>query len=154
MNLSKNITFEAMTNTSQGRVLLAANRAEAGRYLVNMKDHACFILEPIWAKYGPYTITSGFRGPSLNTKIGGSPTSLHCYGKAADLWRPDWTWEKLDEVCLWLQKDSGLKWGEFVREKRTATKTTPQRTWLHIASPAPGNNMEMWDGIDNKYTRR
>jgi len=149
MSLTGHFTFEELTDTSDAK-LLAANRAEASPFLLNLIDLADHILEPLRAKYGPITISSGFRGPTLNSAVGGAKTSLHCIGKAADCVRPDWTWEKLDEVCLWLKNASGLRWGEFVREKRTKTGTT----WLHITTPAPGNSMEMWDGIDGKYTRR
>lgn len=149
MKLTEHFTFEELTHTDNA-ALLAANRAEAGLYLANLTDLAKFILEPLRAKYGPITISSGFRGPSLNAALHGEKTSLHCFGKAADCVRPEWTWEKLDEVCLWIAKQSGLKWGEIVREKRTKTGTT----WLHITIPAPGNNMELWDGIDGKYTAR
>lgn len=147
MNLSPHLTFEEMTHTKHA-ALRDANRAEAGKYLINLKDFASFIFEPLRARYGPITVSSGFRGPTLNAKVGGSTSSLHCFGYAGDLKRPDWTWEKLDEVCRWLYQESGLRWGEFVREKRTLTGAT----WLHITSPARGNLMEMWDGIDNKYT--
>lgn len=149
MKLSEHFSFEELTDTTEA-ALQAANRTEAGIYLANLTDLAIFILEPLRAKYGPITISSGFRGPTLNAKVHGEKTSLHCSGKAADCVRPEWTWEKLDEVCLWIAKESGLKWGEVVREKRTKSGAT----WLHITSPAPGNNMELWDGIDNKYTLR
>ena len=32
----------------------------------------------------PVTITSGYRGPQLNAAVGGSSTSAHCHGLAAD----------------------------------------------------------------------
>ncbi len=43
------------------------------------------ILDPIRLYYKkPLIITSGYRCKKLNTLIGGSSTSQHCFGKAAD----------------------------------------------------------------------
>ena len=149
MRLTEHFTFEELTNSTARPDLVAANREEAGRlYLANLTDLAKFILEPIRAKYGPLIVDNGFRGEVLNKAVGGASTSLHRIGKAADVSRKDWTWERLGEVMLWLKNESGLRWGEAIREKRTKTGGI----WLHITTPAPGNVMEMWGGIDGKYT--
>lgn len=148
MNLSRYLSFETMTHTDYAG-LQEANRAEGKIFIPNMCDFGRFVFDKLCEKWGNITMSSGFRGPSLNKQVHGEKYSLHCFGKAGDCQRPDWTWTKLDEVCLWLPK-SGIVWGEAVREKRTKTGST----WLHITSPAPGNHMELWDGIDGKYTAR
>lgn len=44
------------------------------------------VLQPIRLHFGlPITISSGYRSPQLNTAIGGSATSDHCLGMAADI---------------------------------------------------------------------
>lgn len=44
------------------------------------------VLETIRAHFGaPVTITSGYRTPQYNTKVGGVAHSQHCYGTAADI---------------------------------------------------------------------
>lgn len=44
------------------------------------------VLQPVRMHFGrPVTISSGYRSPKLNTAIGGSPTSDHCLGMAADI---------------------------------------------------------------------
>jgi hypothetical protein len=43
------------------------------------------ILQPLRDKFGPVTITSGYRSPAVNTAVGGSPVSDHCLGMAADI---------------------------------------------------------------------
>jgi zinc D-Ala-D-Ala carboxypeptidase len=46
------------------------------------------VLEPVRAHFGPVTITSGFRCVRLNKAVGGSGTSQHCFGEAADFHVP------------------------------------------------------------------
>jgi zinc D-Ala-D-Ala carboxypeptidase len=42
------------------------------------------ILQPLRDKFGPVIVTSGYRSPEANKAIGGSTTSHHCFGYAAD----------------------------------------------------------------------
>lgn len=52
----------------------------------NLKALAMSVLDPLRESLGSSIyITSGFRPVQLNTKIGGSGTSQHVYGEAADI---------------------------------------------------------------------
>lgn len=52
----------------------------------NLKALVENILDPLREKWGaPIVVTSGFRCKELNTKVGGSATSQHCLGQAADI---------------------------------------------------------------------
>lgn len=54
-------------------------------YITNLQILCNYILEPIRNYYKvPVTVTSGFRCKELNDKIGGSKTSQHNFGEAAD----------------------------------------------------------------------
>jgi uncharacterized protein YcbK (DUF882 family) len=45
-----------------------------------------YVLDPLREHVGvPVRITSGYRSPQHNRLIGGSPTSQHCKGEAADI---------------------------------------------------------------------
>jgi len=50
----------------------------------NLQDLVDNVLQPLREKFGPVIVTSGYRSPAVNTKIGGSTTSDHCHGYAAD----------------------------------------------------------------------
>ena len=50
----------------------------------NLQDLVDNVLQPLREKFGPIVVTSGYRSPAVNTKIGGSTTSDHCHGYAAD----------------------------------------------------------------------
>lgn len=56
--------------------------AYAERNLVRLCNE---VLEPLRAQVGPIRVTSGYRCPRLNEAIGGSSTSAHMDGLAADI---------------------------------------------------------------------
>lgn len=43
------------------------------------------LLQPLRDQVGVIYLSSGYRSEKLNQCIGGSPTSQHCYGQAADI---------------------------------------------------------------------
>lgn len=142
--LSLNYSFEEMTATGHAD-LQDINRKEAGAYLANLTDLAKFIAEPLREKYGAYHINCAFRGPELNKAVGGVPSSQHCLGQAMDISRADWTWEALDEVANWIKKESGLKFGQVIREDHGGA------VWLHVST---GTRCEALDYKDGKYSVR
>ena len=85
MNLSPHFTFDELTRTGQ-TALQAKNREEAKQYMKSLTALAQ-MLEVIRTKFGPVKVTSAFRGPSVNGAAGGSKTSQHLVGEAADIRR-------------------------------------------------------------------
>ena len=51
----------------------------------NIERLAANVIQPIRNKFGRIRISSGYRNPKLNVLSGGSPTSNHCRGEAADI---------------------------------------------------------------------
>ena len=47
----------------------------------------------------PVIITSGYRNPAYNLKVGGSPTSRHLRGEAADIQVPDLSPNQVAELA-------------------------------------------------------
>ena len=84
------------------------------------------ILDPLRAAYGmPIRITSGYRCPELNKAVGGSSTSVHQIGYAADL-QVGGSFDKF--VCFvveWLRK-TGTKFDQVLIESSKGAE------WLHI----------------------
>lgn len=76
-------------------------------------------LQPIRDEYGkPIYITSGYRCPELNKKVGGKKNSQHLMGLAADL--------KWDDDLFTLIAEN-YAFDQLIEEKSGSTK------WIHIS---------------------
>lgn len=114
------------------RDLQEINKREAAAYANNLLRLAETLLEPIWAQFGPLTVTSGFRCLELNSIVGGAPASQHRDGTAGDInqaRRRDGQGRKA--IIDWLLK-SGLKWHQLLDE----------HDCLHISLPTGNNDMQ------------
>jgi zinc D-Ala-D-Ala carboxypeptidase len=57
------------------------------------------VLQPVREHFGmPVKVNSGFRSATVNTKVGGSKTSDHCRGMAADIEIPGLANAELSEM--------------------------------------------------------
>lgn len=83
-----------------------------------------FGLQPIRDKFGPVVIHSGFRDFEINRLIGGSRTSQHLTGSAADFHCPSYLNQKT--VFDWI--DEELRWqGQVIHYTR--------RGFIHLGLP-------------------
>ena len=74
----------------------------------------------------PIKITSGYRCTELNKLVGGSPTSAHVIGYAADLQPIQGSFEEFKaSVIDWLDK-SGAKFDQCIIERNKSTQ------WVHF----------------------
>lgn len=81
MRLSQHFTLAEFTRTSTPLPNVPDEAAQEGLVALCVE-----VLEPLRAALGaPIRITSGFRSEVVNTAIGGSPTSAHRFGLAADI---------------------------------------------------------------------
>ena len=88
------------------------------------------LLEPVRNQFGPVIIHSGFRSAAVNAKIGGSKSSQHMRGEAADFHCPGAT---LEHVMRWIVVESGLHYGQVILEGHTAGEPT----WIHLSLGSP-----------------
>ena len=83
MKLSKNFTLDEFTvSQTAARNDIDMNPSEG--IIANLTDYCQHLLQPLRDETGPIFISSGFRPLVLNTLIGGSGTSAHIQGRAAD----------------------------------------------------------------------
>ena len=83
IRLSKNFALSEMVKSATAE-RLGVDNSPSDIHLVNLTHLAIRILQPVRDEFGVITINSGYRSPSLNAKVGGSKTSQHCNGQAAD----------------------------------------------------------------------
>jgi len=84
------------------------------------------VLEPLHAALGAVLVSSGYRCPALNTAIGGSASSQHVRGEAADLIVSGRT---IAEVFNWLQVHA--PYDQLIRE-------FPPKGWVHVSFVTAG----------------
>jgi zinc D-Ala-D-Ala carboxypeptidase len=125
MNLSPHFTLAELTRTSSG-VANVPNAAETKA----LEALCSSLLEPVRSKFGPVSIHSGYRSKAVNEAIGGSKTSQHMKGEAADF---HCAAAKLEDVMRWIVTESGLKYGQVILEGHTKGKPT----WIHLSLGAP-----------------
>lgn len=117
MKLSKNFSLDELTVTSTS----ASNEPTEDH-----KDkllYVCqYLLQPIRDEFGPVQVNSGYRSKGVNLAVGGSLTSQHCKGEAADIRVPN-----LWEVYEWIVNN--LSFGQCIYEEKGAAK------WIHISLP-------------------
>lgn len=126
MTLTAHFSFEELTRTGQS-ALQEANRKEALPYVDRLKALA-EMLEAVRERFGPVRVNSGFRGPAVNAAVGGSPTSQHSKGEAADIVCAGCTVEDLHK---WIVTESGLRFGQCILEK------PPGKAWVHLSLGSP-----------------
>lgn len=91
-------------------------------------------LEPIRERFGPLWITSGFRCQKLNQCIGGSETSAHMYGCAADfvpIVRPPLLEIPTAEIVNWIIDESWLPFDQVIDEYSSTAN------WIHLGMLRP-----------------
>ena len=93
----------------------------------NLKRLAEKVLQPVRDHYGKgVKVNSGFRHPEVNAKVGGSKTSDHCKGQAADIEIPGIANADLAE---WITKN--LDFTQVILE--FYTPGIPDSGWVHVS---------------------
>lgn len=121
MNLTPNFTLAEMvrSSTASRRGIDNTPPPVVIERLRLLCEH---VLEPVRAHFGkPVIVTSGYRSPALNSAIGGSGTSQHSQGEAADF-----TVHGVSNiaVCRWMEKH--LTYDQLIYE-------FGEEGWVHVS---------------------
>jgi len=128
MKLSRNFSLSEFTKSNTATRLGIDNYPSA-EHIHNLIDLCENVLQPLRDKLGvSIRITSGYRGKELNKAIGGSASSDHCKGKAADL--EVWIDGEEDNAKLYhAVKSLDLNFYQMIWE----FGDDEQPDWVHIA---------------------
>jgi hypothetical protein len=95
--------------------------------IANLKVLAEKVLQPVRDHYGKgVKVNSGFRHPEVNAKVGGSKTSDHCKGQAADIEIPG---VPNHELAEWIK--ANLSYTQLILE--FYTRGIPDSGWVHVS---------------------
>jgi zinc D-Ala-D-Ala carboxypeptidase len=126
MNLSKNFTLSEMTKSETALRKDMVNDPLDSE-LGNLIALAHEVLQPVRDHYGVgVKVNSGYRSPDVNAAVGGSRTSDHCKGMAADIEIPGIANAVLAEYI----KDN-LKFTQLILE--FYTQGVPDSGWVHVS---------------------
>ncbi len=142
IRVSKNFALSEMVKSATAERLNVDN-SPSDIHLVNLTHLAIHILQPVRDQFGVITINSGYRSPALNAKVGGSKTSQHCNGQAADFEsfstpNPDlakWIANNLDFDQLILEFYDGIN---------------PNSGWIHCSYNLMGNRKKIMTALKTK----
>jgi hypothetical protein len=125
MKLSKNFSVAELSK-SEAAVRQGLDNTPSLTVIDNLQALVDNILQPVRDKFGPVVVTSGYRSPAVNKAIGGSATSDHTKGQAADF-------EVLGmankDLAEWI-KDN-LKFTQLILE--FPSKNDPNAGWVHCS---------------------
>lgn len=108
----------------------------------NLRRLCQLVLEPLRVKLArPVVITSGYRSPALNRAIGGSPTSHHMQGRAADLIVPGITPLAVCQAASQLKLSCVQIIHEFGRWTHLSVAISNERTQLLTAKLSQGKTV-------------
>lgn len=131
MQLSKHFQLWEFT-TSQTAERWGIGNQPNKQQIANLKRLCEEILQPAREKLGALKISSGYRSPVLNKRVGGSTTSAHKEGWAADI-IPIQCSKR--ELARWIAHN--CQYDQLILE--FGTKQEP--SWIHVAV-GPGQRKE------------
>ena len=122
MKLSANFSLAELTKTNVRQF----DNTPSMQVIDSLQVLVDSVLQPIRNKFGPVTVTSGYRSPEVNKAIGGSATSDHCFGFAADF---EVAGVDNKELARWVADN--LKFKQLILE--FYTKGVPDSGWVHVS---------------------
>ena len=132
IRISKNFSLSEMVKSATAERLRVDN-SPSSLHLVNLTQLAINILQPVRDHFGVITINSGYRSPALNAKVGGSKTSQHCNGQAADF---ESTKISNPDLAKWISEN--LIFDQLILEFYDGVD--PNSGWVHCSYVLDGSS--------------
>ena len=142
IRVSKNFALSEMVKSATAERLNVDN-SPSDIHLVNLTHLAIHILQPVRDEFGVITINSGYRSPALNAKVGGSKTSQHCNGQAADF--ESFSTPNPD-LAKWIAKN--LDFDQLILEFYDGVN--PNSGWVHCSYNLMGNRRKILTALKTK----
>lgn len=124
--LSKNFSLAELTYSGTA-ITKGLDNTPSANIISSMQILVDSILQPLRDQLGkPLKINSCYRAPAVNTAVGGSATSDHCKGQAADI-----EIAGMSNVALANYIASNFKYTQLILE--FFTQGDPNSGWVHVS---------------------
>lgn len=136
IDLSQNFTLAEMIVTSTG-----LPNDPGPVELENLRQLTVNVLQPLRFQYGmPIRVNSGYRSAAVNSAVGGSQTSQHCLGQAADL-------DSTNNAQLFNLIRNSLPFDQLIWEGGNDL----QPDWVHVSFSPYFNRRQVLRMIHGRY---
>jgi D-alanyl-D-alanine dipeptidase len=125
--MTKNFSLAELTATKTGLPNTLPKHLEG-----NLRSLAENVLQPAREALGALKVTSAYRSPAVNVKVGGAKTSQHTQGQAADL-----KFDGGNEVLFHWIKDN-LEFDQLIWE--FGSDSAP--SWVHVSYSSSKNRKQ------------
>lgn len=141
------------------------NNSPGNEHYLNMIEFVRNVLDPLREDWGQYCIennldspglriSSGYRGPTLNKEVGGSSTSQHCHGQAADIIPTNGKLLEFKKFCFkWVYEKHNVAGKKFfnqiISEGQVGSSIEGKPRWIHIASGGENRGEFMYAATKN-----
>lgn len=98
------------------------------------------VLQKIRDEHGRVNISSGYRSPALNARVGGSSNSQHAMGSAVDFTVEG---KSCKEICEWLMQ-SDLPVDQVIYEIKYDEDGNELTQWVHLSHERFGENRKQF----------
>ena len=134
VRLSENFSLQEFTK-SQTATRQGLDNAPNDEHLASATALFENVVQKVRENFGVTVINSGYRGPALNTAVGGSSNSQHCKGEAVDIECPG---TGNYDVAKWIE--SNLDFDQLILE--FYTPGIPDSGWVHVSYKTEGNRKQ------------
>jgi len=135
MKISKYLSLAEVT-TSQTAIRLGIDNRPTPAVSANLKLVAAKVFDPMREALGkPIRVSSGYRSPAVNKKIGGAKNSQHTTGEALDLQGMEGL--KNSEIFKYIK--TNLDFDQLIWEYGTTTEPA----WVHVSYKKTGNRKQI-----------
>ncbi len=126
MKLTNNFTLEELTK-SETALRRNLDNTPTVEVVENLKTLAEKVLQPVREHFAKgVKVNSGYRAPEVNAAVGGSKTSDHCKGMAADIEIPGLP---NYDLAKWIE--SNMEFTQVILE--FYTQGVPDSGWVHVS---------------------
>lgn len=126
MNLSHNFTLQELIKSHEA-VRKGLDNAPSQEVISNLQELSNMVLQPVRDHFAKsVTVNSGYRSPEVNAAVGGSKTSDHCKGQAADI---EIAGVPNAELAEWIRDN--LAFTQVILE--FYTQGIPDSGWVHVS---------------------